>query len=169
MKIGTPEERAAGRRRRVTLAGCAVVGVALVAAAFAFPSTDAPGRGIDSLNEGIAAIGAVACFLAYAGISEDLSVARRTRRDFVRKYGLTGGGTDPFSPETYAAAAEALRAFRPSSRDVAERNCGTDAFAILVMTQSISTVPKGTAWKRMVSIRAIEEDRPADARDDAGE
>lgn len=158
-RIGTPEGRASERKRFLTLGIGAFVSAAAIIAAvvLAFMGVLPEGEGRSS----IIGFGVVIGILPWIGFSEELSVAKSRRRSLIAQYGLRGPSPKAFAPEAYVAAAKALRDFRPRSLDVAEREYGKEAIDILVMTGVIYTMPKSSGWKRVVSIKAIEEDREA--------
>ncbi|HSD12498.1 MAG TPA: hypothetical protein VLC10_02975 [Patescibacteria group bacterium] len=164
--IGTPEERASSRKNLLSLGASLVLGAALVVASYALSEQRYPRGGVRPLA-GLSMLGTVCLLIAFVGFGVRLSRGGRSRRALIKKYGLRGDGRDPFSAETYVKAAAALRGFRPMSYEVAEENFGADAVAVLVLTGCIEIKPRTRLWEKVVSIRSIEEDRPADERDDA--
>jgi hypothetical protein len=159
-RIGAPEFRASERKRIATL----VVGAAVSVAAIVGGSVLTYAGVLPEGGGGpvVVGFGAVIGILPYIGIHEELSPAKKKRRELIARYGLRGPAPKVFAPETYAAAARALRDFRPRSLDVAEREYGAEAIDILIMTGTIYTKPKTPGWSRVVSIKAVEEDREAD-------
>lgn len=166
LTIGAPEDRASSKKNVLLLGTSLVLGIALVIASYALSEQRYPRGGVRPL-ESLSMLGVFCLFIAFAGFGARLSQGGRSRRALIKKYGLRGDGRDPFAAETYVKAAAALRDFRPMSYEVAEENFGADAVAVLVLTGCIEVRPKTRLWEKVVSIRSIEEDRPADERDDA--
>jgi hypothetical protein len=69
-----------------------------------------------------------------------------------------------FSSEEYEQAASALRDFTPQKTLLARTRFTSRVFDLLLLAQCIWY--QDGKWRRLVSIRAIEEDREADATDD---
>jgi len=95
-----------------------------------------------------------------------LGAGPRKRRELLAKYRGDADARAKLGAEAYAQAAAALRAFEPSRYEQACKRHSGLAVDILVMAQAIEIIGRDKRWRRLVSVRSIEQDREVTESDE---